>query len=203
MVEGPSDKVVVEKIDKYLSLHEKGANIEDNEWVITSVGGKKGLGTFIGLCKKLGVPYAAIVDRDATRECETSIKIDSGEIRTSIVFLSLHQNGELTSQDRDILRKFESSMVKYKDKNGHDRLRYSPKCFKTLSQVAKKHKVFVFKKDLESALDISKSKKDSKPFNALDKVQELIAHDKIPEEFFSMVTFLKEHIGSEEPPVKT
>jgi hypothetical protein len=203
LVEGLSDKVVVEKIDKYLSLHGKGANIEYNEWVLTSVSGKNGLGTFIGLCTKLGVTYAAIVDRDAIRECETSIKIDSGEIRTSTVFLSLHQNGELTSQDRDILRKFESSMEEYKDKKGYNRLRYSQKCFKTLSQVAKKHMVFVFKKDLEGALGISKSKKDGKPLNALDKIQELIAHDKIPEEFFSMVSFLKEHIGSAEPPVKT
>jgi hypothetical protein len=72
-----------------------------------------------------------------------------------------------------------------------------------LSQVAKEHGVFVFEEDLEGALGISKLKKDGKPLNALDKVQELIAHNKIPEEFFSIVSFLKEHIGSAEPPVKT
>ena len=50
-VEGISDKIVVEQIDRYLSMKKKGAHIDESEWPIIDIGGKDSLPSFMALSR--------------------------------------------------------------------------------------------------------------------------------------------------------
>lgn len=193
LVEGLSDKIVVEKIDKHLSLQGKGANLEDNEWVVTDVGGKGSIGKFISFCQRLEVPYKVIVDYDALMECDAKINMEHGELKTSRIFLSLHKNGLLEPREIDNLKKLESTLIT-KDQNKNSRSWYPEQCFPELLKIVREHRIFVFEKDLEGALQNSRTNRECKPLHALSRIEELIESDRIPEEFLSMETFLKGYI---------
>jgi len=193
LVEGPSDKVVVEKIDKHLSFQGKGANFEDNEWVVTDVGGKGSVGKFISLCQRLEVPYTVMVDYDALMECDAKINTEHGDFKTSRIFLSLHKNGLLAPQEIDNLKKLESTII-IKDQKGNSRSWYPEQCFNDLSKIVREHRIFVFEKDLEGALQNLSTNRECKPLHALSRIEELIESDRVPEEFLSMETFLKSYI---------
>ncbi len=62
--------------------------------------------------------------------------------------------------------------------------------------MAKKHKIFVFQKDLEGSLQNKVTKKDSKPLKALEVVMEQIRNNKLSGEFYDLGAFLKEHVTS-------
>jgi predicted ATP-dependent endonuclease of OLD family len=176
LVEGLSDKIVVEKIDKHLSLQGKGANLEDNEWVVTDVGGKGSIGKFISFCQRLEVPYKVIVDYDALMECDAKINTEHGEFKTSRIFLALHKNGLLEPREIDNLKKLESTLIT-KDQNKNSRSWYPEQCFSDLLKIAKKYRIFVFEKDLEGALQNSRTNRESKPLHALNKIEELIENN--------------------------
>jgi len=67
-VEGLSDKIAVEQIDRYLSTKNEGANIDENEWSIIDIGGKNSLSKYIELSRMMDIPNVAIMDHDALEE---------------------------------------------------------------------------------------------------------------------------------------
>lgn len=65
LVEGPSDRLVIEMVDNYLAKLGKSADLSSKEWSIVEVGGKNSFPTFVRLCEILGLSMIAIVDHDA------------------------------------------------------------------------------------------------------------------------------------------
>lgn len=186
LVEGPSDKIVIEKLDRHLSLNNNGANIEDNEWTIIAMGGKDNLGTFIKLTKILEVPYVAVMDYDALMCCDKSINIQNNKIKTSAIFHSLHLAGILGSSEID-LKDLEKSIIQCNGQSWYDQ-----DCFNTLADIAKNtYNIFVFPRSLEEILQTSVERKDSKPLHALDIICEKIANNSIPKELYSVMDFIK------------
>ena len=184
-VEGPSDKAIIEKLDKRLSLREQGANVEANEWAVIPIGVKQNLGAFIKLSRRLGIPYAAVFDYDSLMVCNETIKMENDEVKVSPIISSLCGNNALTPFEIELLRKLEPSTLQDE---------YSSEHFGTLSQIANDHGIFVLSSDFEDLLHSLLSYYTIKPLHILDAVLDRIAMDTIPNEFVEMTEFLKKRI---------
>ena len=153
-VEGPSDKIVLDLIDKARACKER-TTLAEREWSILSVGSKSSLAAFIDLSTKMGVNFAAVLDNDALSE---------------VLF-------SLTNR----------ALVEEKD--------LKEKSIDELTEMVQKHGLFVFKKDLESALRLEVSNKESKPLKALQTVLAKIEDGKIPLEIQEMMERLDNHVN--------
>lgn len=193
LVEGPSDKIVIEKIDKHLSINGKGANLEDEDWLVIDIGGKNSLSSFIKLTKLLHLPYVAVVDNDALMRCENNLKTSKYNIKTSSIPITLYNCGMINGDYVDKIKKIEKSIypVTPYEKKKVKQFWYPEKQRLLLNKIANLHNIFVFSKDLENALQTPITKKQSKPLKDFEVVMEKIQQNKIPTEFYSMVEFMK------------
>ncbi len=181
LVEGPSDKIVIEQVDRFLSAKEKGANIDENEWSILDIGGKKSLPSFILVCRMLGVPSIAILDYDALMHKDCSIKLSGRKIITSATFFALQLTDPLESSKSNADLLSEASNGEW----------YANSYLENLKNLTLSHRIFVFSSDLEGVMQLPRTGKEKKPLKALERILELISQDKIPSEFYSMCDFLK------------
>ena len=184
LVEGPSDKIVIEQVDRFLSEKEKGANIDENEWQILDVGGKKSLPSFILLCRMLDVPSTAILDYDALMHKDCSIKLNGSKINTSATFFALQRTDQLESSQNNADLLSEASNSEW----------YANTHLENLKTLALSHRIFVFSSDLEGVIRLPRTGKKRKPLEALERILALISQDKIPSEFCSMCDFLRKNI---------
>jgi predicted ATPase len=189
LVEGPSDRIVIEKVDRHLSLNGKGANIEGNEWTVIDIGSKDNLTTFIRLASKLQIPYVCVMDNDALMRCEKTITMDNSKVVTSAIPFHLHSVGALTQSDLQELAKFSGSI---EDHNGQKH--YKQEVRKALSELAGRYDIFVFTTDLELILQNPVGMRDSKPRRALDEILRRISEGNIPQEIYDMTEFIKKTI---------
>lgn len=185
-VEGPSDKIVVEQIDRYLSTKKKGANIDESEWSVIDVGGKKSLPSFMTLSRMLGVRNLAILDYDALMRRDHTIRLNGREVKTSTIVFALWRTDRLENRlsHKDVLSEVPDSEW---CENSH------LKNFRTL---ALKHGIFVFSTDLEGVMQSPKTDKMRKPLKALERILDLINQDNIPSEFYEMCEFLRKYTSS-------
>jgi hypothetical protein len=108
LVEGPSDRLVVEKVDNYLAELGKSADLSSKEWSIVEVGGKNSFPTFVRLCKILGLSMIAVVDHDALSFFE---KTDSERVFAFATDLENAMQTELKVGDRKPLRAIDEMMT--------------------------------------------------------------------------------------------
>ena len=108
LVEGPSDRLVVEKVDNYLARSGKSADLSSKEWSIVEVGGKNSFPSFVRLCKILGISMIAVVDHDALSFFE---KIDSEKVFAFATDLEDAMGIELKNEDRKPLRAMDEMMT--------------------------------------------------------------------------------------------
>lgn len=192
LVEGPSDKVVLEKIDRHISENnQNGPNLEEKEWSILDVNGKDSMVLFINMLSRLNVPHIAVFDYDALMRCEKKIKFDDKEIRTSSVPYYIYATSHLSTSEIILLQKLEKSIKKTINHKGNEELWYDKEKLSILTKLAKSHKMIVLTKDLEGILQNPVTAKDRKPLQALDRITELIIKNKIPDEFKSVMKFIK------------
>jgi predicted ATP-dependent endonuclease of OLD family len=181
LVEGPSDKIVVEQIDRYLSTKKKGAEIDENEWPIVDISGKKNLALYMRLSQTFDVPSLAILDLDALMHIEHKIKSNGWEARTSTIPFALWYTKKL-------------NLLTAKDlfSEAPDGDWYENSYAKTLMNISNKNGIYVFSNDLEGVMQSPTTSKESKPLKAVERILELIGNDSLPPEFFKMCDFLKE-----------
>jgi predicted ATPase len=98
-VEGPSDKIVIEKTDAALSLQEKGPKISENEWNVIAIGSKYDLRHFVYLAKMLKINYISIMDNDALMICNRKMVMNGVLRETSPIFLALSELNDLKQTD--------------------------------------------------------------------------------------------------------
>ena len=188
LVEGPSDKIVIEHTDRFLSMKEKGANLHENEWPILDIGGKESLPSFIILCRMLDVPNLAILDYDALMYKHHTIELNGHKVKTSAIFIALQRTSQLEGSQSNADLLSEASNSEW----------YANSHLENFKTLALSHRIFVFSSDLEGAIQLPKTGKKRKPLKALERILELISQDKIPSEFCSMCDFLRNSI--KEPP---
>jgi predicted ATP-dependent endonuclease of OLD family len=178
LVEGISDKLTVEQVDRYLSSKKIGANLDENEWPILDIDGKKNLRSYMALCKMLGVKAIAILDIDALMHIEHEVEINGKKVKTSTVFSTLlREEGEYIS-DIEVLVEKDSDW-------------YSTDKLELMRNFALKRGIFVFTKDLEGVLESKNTDKRKKPLKAIEKIIELIEEDRVPLEFRELGIFLQ------------
>ncbi len=182
-VEGLSDKIVVEQIDRYLSVKNKGANIDESEWSVIDIGGKKSLPSFMTLSNMLGVPNVSIMDYDALMRREHTIRLNCREVKTSSIVFALWRTDKLKN---GLSHKALSSEVP-------DSEWYEHSLLEDLRTLGLQHGIFVFSTDLEGVIQSPKTDKIRKPLKALERILELINRDNVPSEFYEMCEFLRKH----------
>lgn len=188
-VEGPSEKTVIQLTDRYLSLKGNGAEIEDREWTIIDIGGKKSLRTFIALAKVLDMPYAAIVDYDALMKVEGTVLLDTKRVRTSSIFTALCNIKSLNEEELNLLQRVEEKILPVGNKETE--YWYNNEIAEDLRNIALKYNILVLARDLEGTLQSPVTKKESKPIRALHVINEKLQNNNIPEELFSMIEFIR------------
>jgi len=182
-VEGPSDKIVVEQIDRYLSTKNEGPHIDENEWSVIVIGGKKSLHSFMTLTRMLGVPNVAIMDYDALMHREHTIKLKGRKMKTSSIVFALWCTNNLNKWLNHEALSPETPDSEW----------YEPSLLEDMRSLSCEHDIFVFSTDLEGVMQSPKTDKKSKPLKALESVLELINQDNIPLEFYDMCEFLRKY----------
>ena len=199
MVEGPSDKIVLEKIDQYFTDNEitSGPNIEENEWVVLDVGGKQSLPMMLKLTQKLKISHTSVLDYDGLMQCDTKIWINGKEVKTSLVISCIDQTDTLTESEKELVLKLEKSLVTLPTKthkSGGKQFWYDETSLDQLNRIAAKYNFYVLTKDLEGSLQSPTTSRDSKPLHALERINSLLHDNKIPVEIKSLLKFLKNEI---------
>jgi len=182
-VEGPSDKIVVEQIDRYLSAKNKGANINESEWSVIDIGGKKSLPSFMTLSRLLGVPNVSIMDYDALMHREHVIKLNGRKVKTSSIIYALWRTDKLKNWQSHKALSSEVSDSEW----------YEHSLLEDLKALSLEHDIFVFSTDLEGVIQSPKTDKKRKSLKALERILELINKHNIPSEFYEMCEFLRNH----------
>ena len=199
MVEGPSDKIVLEKIDRYFTDNEMGdaPNIEENEWLVLDVGGKKSIPMMFKLAQKLNIPHTAVLDYDGLMLCDEKILVGNKEVKTSSVIKSIHLLDTLTGAEQNVIASLEGSITKRTKKTLHhtaEQFWYDGKSLDALNKIAKKHNFYIFTTDLEGVLQNHNTSRTRKPLRALEAINSWLDEDKIPAEIESLMKFIKNKI---------
>ncbi len=204
LVEGPSDRIVLEKTDRHMTdnADPNAPNMEENEWAVLDVGGKDSMPLMINLAKGLGIPHAAILDHDALMECTAKIDIDGTEVRTSPVVRYVEQTEGLSDSEKADIQDMAKS-ISHTSENaqsaGTGQSWYEPRCVEILRKIALKHGMYVFTKDIEDVMRTKVTPKDSKPRADLDRINELLLAGEIPAEIVEAMKFIKCRIAKKMP----
>ncbi|MCH8915792.1 MAG: AAA family ATPase [Thaumarchaeota archaeon] len=196
-VEGPSDKMVLEKIDRHMTDNNlKGPNIEEHEWMVLDVGGKDSMPLFINMAKRLKLPHTSIMDFDSLMQCTRRIKLEKDDVRTSSIIGYIEKTDGLSKQEQNLIKKLENKIIKTQKKNNENRIQfwYPDEALKQLNKITLAHNMYVLTKDLENAIRIIATPRDSKPLKALEQINDLLSQNKIPSELKNTMKFIKTKI---------
>lgn len=190
LVEGPSDKLVLERLDQKLSETYSGPKLDENEWTVMDMGGKKHLQAFLTLVNLLRISYVAIVDSDAIMKCDNYIPINGEKIKTSTVPYAIFRSRGLSDNEISKLKKMNKT-IKLKIHNGKKILEYNLSQRKDLEQFCNKYNILTLKKDLEHVLKSQIKRGESKPLRALENILYRTSKNKIPKELLDTMNFIK------------
>lgn len=193
-VEGPSDKMVLEKTDRHMTDNRlSGPNIEENEWMVLDVGGKDSMPLFQNLAKKLKIPHTAILDFDSLMQCVRRIPINGEDIRTSSAISHIDKTDGLKPFEKKFIKNIEKTIIQKTKKTNQDKKQfwYSEKNLSKLKKIASNHNMYVLTKDLEGAIQTIATPRDSKPLKALEQIGSLLSEGIIPSELKNVMSFLK------------
>ena len=90
LVEGLSDKWVIQEMDGKAASAGKGPHLMENEWAVVAMNSSGNTATFVGAAETLGLDYAVLLDGDA-RSIAEAILEGKGIVGTDEN--SLRQNG--------------------------------------------------------------------------------------------------------------
>jgi ABC-type transport system involved in cytochrome c biogenesis ATPase subunit len=89
-VEGPSDKWVLEEIDRKAASAGRGPRLLENEWPVISMNTRDNTETFLSLVEELGLNHVFFLDRDAEPMVKGLIQAKGGESWGEEI---MHKNG--------------------------------------------------------------------------------------------------------------
>ncbi len=186
IVEGPSDSVVVERVDRHFSLNGEGANLSELELPIIEAGGKNNIGILLLIARLLNLNRVVIVDRDALMAVENRDMCSLAR--------SLEEARELEEDERIKLAEMAERAKIIPNNRGSEVRWYDDSDADWLGNFASKHGFFVFRKDLEGALQSPNTPRDRKPLKALESVMAQIEDNKLSSEFHCLIEFLRKRL---------
>ena len=186
LVEGPSDGIVVERVDRHFSLTGEGANLNEFELPIIEAGGKTNIGIFLLIARLLNLNHVAIVDRDALMAVENDNMCSLAR--------SLDWARELGEDERIELAEMAKRAKKIRNSRGNEVRWYNEDDAEWLGNFASEHGFFVFQKDLEEALQSPNTPRDKKPLRAIGRVMAQIEDNKLSSEFYHLIDFLRKKL---------
>jgi predicted ATP-dependent endonuclease of OLD family len=196
LVEGTTDRFVLEQVEKYLKGKNEEAGIESNEWSIIEMGGKDRLKHFINLARSLTVPFIGILDNDALMVTQDNIFMNAEPIKVSRIIHDLWELRMLDDNDLATIKSVNSQVSEEETKKSQ--FVYPTQNFNELIKIANKNDIFVFQKDIEGSMNIVPSKWN-KPLKASEKVLDLIQTNSLPGEFYEMSDYIKNKIMMNRP----
>ncbi len=175
IVEGPSDKYVVEHLDQ--SLPSGTPRLLDDDWVAIASHGKKGIPAMIDLARKLKMPFVVLTDADTIMECST--KVDGHPV--PLIFRHLMGSGVIQDPDASLLKNFETVS------NGETRC-YKREDFPGIRALARKYQIYALPGTLEDVLGLAPEGR-RKFRDVLELVDSEYGSKPIPEEIKSFFEF--------------
>ncbi len=174
IVEGLSDKMVIESTDKIMTEMGDGPDIEGNEWAVLEGGGKYEACWLSYLAKEMGIPYIVIVDRDALMRCEKKISMEDKKVLASPVVRHIYNTYGFSDKEQ-------RAMISVRPLVARERWKeYDPDDFDDLRDIARSHDIHVLNGDLEEIIGIKKRGR-GKPVFALRQIDQMCAKGQIPE----------------------
>lgn len=190
LVEGTSDKIVLERLDQKLSQEDSGPKLDENEWTVVDIGGKEHLQAFLTLVNLLRISYVGIVDNDAIMQCDKFIPTNGDTVKTSVVPYAVFRSRGLSREEVMKIKKMSKS-IKSKIRDGKTIREYNPSQRKNMVTFCEKYNIFAFKKDLEYTLKSQIGRKESKPLKALENILYRLNNNRIPKELLDVMDFIK------------
>lgn len=181
LVEGITDKLIFENLDRKFTNSKSNSNLDDNEWSIVAMGSKDNLVSFLNITRLLEIPYVAILDGDAIENCTKVMEYNGKSIRTSPIFLYVNQSLELDNTDVKHLDDLQRYIRDDK---------YSKEKRDILDKIAKKYGIFVLEKDPEHSFKVQINKRESKTLKILDEIIKKISNKEIPKDIGDALQFI-------------
>ncbi len=201
IVEGLSDKILIESADRLMAEREGGGpGITSGEWMILEAGGKDSVFPLSRLAEELGISYISVVDRDALMTHDEKTKIGDRNVQTSSAIRHINETHGLSNGERKTI--MDAGLCT--SANGGQK--YDSDDFDTLNKIARSHNIHVLDSDMEGIAGIKKRKKDSKVERALNLSYQMRENSYVPEGLADLVHSLGEVIedtsssGNAEPP---
>ena len=187
LVEGPVDRLAVEKIDEFMTGKGNGADLAGKEWSVIEVGGKLSFATFARLCDSMSLPYLIVADRDALVQADSQIEEHPEYSPTSAVIAAIHN--KLSDEERTEINSLPKSLLPGKSGKW-----FPLDKFERLNQMVSNHGVFVFAQESDEALN-SKTGGKVSPLKAIDLVSKQIQTETITDDFARMAKFLSANVS--------
>jgi ABC-type branched-subunit amino acid transport system ATPase component len=149
IVEGPSDKYVIEHLDQKLPTGTR--RILDQDWIAIASHGKQGIPAVIDLARKVKMPYVILTDADTVMECSATFE---GHPIPSL-FRYLRQSDMLSESDSSSLGSLETTLVE-RTRNGRAEktTTFKKEDFPRIKSLAARYQIYVLPGTLEDILGL-------------------------------------------------
>ncbi len=175
IVEGISDRIAIELIDRYSSSIKEGPSLTNNEWSILESGGVEGIKTLISFANKLGLKWLVLTDSDAI----TSVRRKS----LPAAFQALKDSGITLVGETEIM----ALVHKLKTIGVETSLMQA---LRSLREIALNYNIFSFTKDLDNALGLNESIRTRKPTNVATAMLTQIRNQRYSSDVLELLKFL-------------
>ena len=182
-VEGLSDKIVIEQVDRHLSVRHEVASLDESEWSVIDIGGKKSLPRFMTVSRMLGVSCVAILDYDALMCRDSKIEINGRVLKTSCIVWAFWKTHLLKDKLPKKITLIDVPKNEWYDQSHLEELR---------TQCIGKG-IFIFSTDLEGVMQTHLTKNNRKLLKALERIIKLIDKKTIPSEFKEVSEFFRRY----------
>ena len=191
IVEGLSDKILIESADGLMAEEEGGGpGITGSEWMVLDAGGKDATFPLSRLAEDLGMPYIVVVDRDALMAYKGKTRIGGKNVPASSVIRHINDACRLSEEDQQVVADARSCA----SANGGKE--YDTNDFGALRKIARSHGVHVLGSDIEGITGTEKGgTRSSKVEAALKQLDQMRETGHVPEGLADLVRSLGETIG--------
>ena len=187
IVEGLSDKILIESTDELMAEGEEGdgPGIADSEWIVLDAGGKNSAFPLSRMAKGLGIQYIVVVDRDALMAREKKTRIGGKNVPVSSVIHHINRTHELSEEDQKII------MGAGRRASANGGKEYDSDDFDALYKIARSHNIHVLYSDIEGVIGVKKGgTRGSKIDKALKLIDQMRETGCVPKELADLVRLL-------------
>ena len=190
LVEGPSDKILIESADGLMTAEGGGPGIAGSEWMVLDAGGKNSMPSRSRLAEELGIPYISVVDWDALMTRDKTTRIGGDEVRVSSVIRHINDTYELSAKELETVM---DAGLRASASGGDE---YNAGDFSALNEIARTHRIHVLNSDIEGVVGAEKGgTRSDKVKIALEMVCKMRETGLVPDELADLVRSLGEAIA--------